>query len=82
VERSKDFVVAALDVVGLAAAKELGLKLRIEFGVLAATVEAAEAGVNVLLLLSEDRAVEAVQAIEAENRRVEDKIPYESVTLN
>ena len=79
--RSKDSVVAALDVVGLVAAKELGLKPRIEFGVLAATVEAAERGVDVLLLLPEERAADAVRAIEAANARLEDKIPFESVTL-
>ena len=76
-----DFVVAALDVGGLGAAKELGLKQRIEFGVIAAVVEAAERGVNVLLLAPEERAAEAVQAIEAANAKLEDKIPYESVAL-
>jgi len=59
------FIVAALDVGGLAAAKELGLKPR----------------VNVLLLAPEERAVEAVQAIEAANAKIEDKIPYESVAI-
>jgi putative transcriptional regulator len=76
-----DRVVAALDVAGLVAAKDLGLKPRIEFAVLPATVEAAERGVDVLLLLPEERAAEAVQAIEAANARLEDKIPYESVTF-
>jgi predicted transcriptional regulator len=76
-----DRVVAALDVAGLVAAKDLGLKPRIEFAVLPATVEAAERGVDVLLLVPEERAAEAVQAIEAANARLEDKIPYESVTF-
>jgi len=76
-----EFVVAALDVGGLAAARELGLKPRIEFGVVPAAVEAAERGVSVLLLAPEERAVEAVQAIEAANAKLEDKIPYESVAL-
>jgi len=76
-----DFIVAALDVGGLAAAKELGLKPRIEFGVVPAAIEAAERGVNVLLLAPEERAIEAVQAIEAANAKIEDKIPYESVAL-
>ena len=78
---ANEFVVAALDVGGLAAAKELGLRPRIEFGVVPAAVEAAERGVNVLLLAPEERAVEAVQAIEAANAKLEDKIPYESVAL-
>jgi putative transcriptional regulator len=76
-----DFVVAALDVGGLAAARELGLKPRIEFAVMPAAVEAAERGVSVLLLAPEERAAEAVQAIEAANARLEDKIPYESIAL-
>ena len=74
-------VVAALDVAGVVAAKDLGLKPRIEFAVLAATVEAAERGVDVLLLVPEERVTEAVQAIEAANARLEDKIPYETVVL-
>ena len=79
--RAKDSVVGAMDVAGLVTAKELGLKLRIEFAVLPATIEAAERGVDVLLLVPEERAAETVQAIEAANARLEDKIPYESVTL-
>jgi putative transcriptional regulator len=78
---TRDFAVAALDVAGIVAARELGLRPRIEFGVLPATVEAAERGVNVLLLLPEERVAEAVQAIETANAKLEDKIPYEAVTL-
>lgn len=78
---TKGFVVAAKDVNGIVAARELGLKPRIEFGVVPATVEAAERGVNVLLLVPEEGATEAVQAIEAANARLEDKIPYDSVAL-
>lgn len=79
--RSTGFIVAALDAVGLVAARELGLKPRIEFGVLAAMVEAAERGVNVIVLLPEERAADAVRAIEAANVKLEDKIPFESVTI-
>jgi len=78
---TRGFVVAALDPAGLVAARELGLRPRIEFGAVPATVEAAERGVDVLLLLPEERAMEAIQAIEAANARLEDKIPYESVAL-
>jgi putative transcriptional regulator len=81
VTRSKGSIVAALDVSGRVAAKELGLRLRIEFGVLPATIEAAERGLNVLLLLAEEQVAEAVQAIEAANAKLEDKIAFESVTL-
>src|SRR6266699_717113 len=78
---TRGFVVAALDPAGLVAARDLGLRPRIEFGAVPATVEAAERGVDVLLLLPEERAMEAIQAIEAANARLEDKIPYESVAL-
>src|SRR2546422_2494833 len=43
-----EFIVAALDVGGLAAAKELVLKPRIEFGVVPAAAEAAEHRAHVL----------------------------------
>lgn len=81
VAKARRGVVAALDVPGIVAARQLGLKPRIEFASIAATIEAAERGVDVLLLLPEDRAVEAVQAIEAANARLEDKIPYESAAV-
>jgi putative transcriptional regulator len=74
-------IVSAMDVTGIAAAWQFGLKPRIEFAVLAGTIEAAERGVNVLILLPEERAAEAVQAIEAANARLEDKIPYESLAV-
>jgi putative transcriptional regulator len=78
---TKGFVVAALDVTGIVAARELGLRPRVEFGAILATVEAAERGLDVLLLAPEERAMEAIQAIEAANARLEDKIPYESIAL-
>ncbi len=79
---AKESVVAALDVAGLVAARDLGLRPRIEFAVVTGAVEAAERGVDVLLLVPEERAMEAVQAIEAANAKLEDKIPYESVALD
>ncbi|HKZ99068.1 MAG TPA: hypothetical protein VJ326_05725 [Thermoplasmata archaeon] len=81
VGRARGFAVAAHDVTGAVAARRLGLKPRIEFGLPGAVIEAAERGVDVLLLVPEERAAEAVQAIEAANARLEDKIPYESVAL-
>src|SRR5439155_672482 len=71
---SKGNVVAALDVAGLVAARELGLRPRIEFGVVPATLEAAQRGVDVLLLLPEERVAETVRAIEETNAKLEDKI--------
>ena len=70
-----------MDVVGHVAAKELGLTPRIEFGVLPASVEAAELGLDVMLVLPEERAAEAIRAIEEANKKLEDQIPFESVTL-
>src|SRR2546425_138370 len=78
---SKGHVVATLDVAGLAAARELGLRPRIEFGVVPATLEAAQRGVDVLLLLPEERVAETVRAIEETNAKLEDKIRYETVSL-
>jgi putative transcriptional regulator len=79
--RSRGSLVAAQDATGLAAARKLGLRPRIEFGIPGAAIEAAERGLDVLLLAPEERAAEAVQAIEVANARLEDKIPYESVGL-
>ena len=80
-QRSRGAVVAAMDLEGLMAARRLRLHLRIEYAPLAGTVAAAERGVDVLLLVPEDRAAEAVQANETANAQLEDKIPYESVAL-
>ncbi len=74
-------VVAAMEVEGLMAARRLHLHPRIEFAPVAGTVAAAERGMDVLLLVPEDRAAETVQAIEAANERREDKIPYESLAV-
>lgn len=74
-------ITAAVDVAGLVAAKKLDLRVDIRFAVLSAVIEAAELGVDVLVLVPEERAAEAVQAIEAANTRLEDKIPYESIAL-
>lgn len=79
--RSREAVVATMDVEGLMAARRLKLHPRIEFAPLAGTVAAAERGVDVVLLVPEERVPEAIQAIEAANARREDKIPYESVAL-
>ncbi len=77
---SKESIVAALDATGLAAARDLGVRPRIEFGVVPATLEAAQRGVDVLLLLPEERVAETVRAIEETNAKLEDKIRYETVS--
>ena len=80
--RSRGALVATMDVEGFTAARRLNLHPRIEFAPLAGTVAAAERGLDVLLLVPEERVAEAVQAIEAANARREDKIPYESLALS
>lgn len=81
-QRVRKAIVATMDVTGLGAARQLDLRPRIEFAVLPAVIQAAERGVNVVLLLPEERAAEAAQAIETANAELEDKIPYESLTLS
>ncbi len=66
-----------------AAAKALALKLELmpdfEFAAVAASVEAATKGLDVLLLVSDDSIAEAVSAIEAANEALEEKVSYEVV---
>lgn len=80
-ERSRGALVATMDLEGLMAARRLRLPPRMEFAPLAGTIAAAERGLDVILLVPEERAAEAVMAIEAANDRREDTIPYESVAL-
>jgi putative transcriptional regulator len=79
--RSRGAAVATTDIEGLVACRRLRLVPRIEFAPLAGTLAAAERGLDVLLLVPEDRVAEAVQTIEAANARREDKIPYETFAL-
>lgn len=79
--RARGAAVATMEIEGLMACRRLRLQPRIEFAPLAGTLAAAERGMDVLLLVPEERVAEAVQAIEAANARREDKIPYESVAL-
>lgn len=74
-------VVAVLDAQGKGLATRLGVESVIEFAVVAATIEAAQRGLSVMLLSPEDRVAELVAAIEAANAKSEDKLPYETVSL-
>ena len=78
--RARHAIVATMDVPGLVAARRLGLRPRVEFGVLPAVIEVAERGMNVVLLIPEERAAELIQAIDEQKAKVEDKITYESLT--
>ncbi|HEV8594105.1 MAG TPA: hypothetical protein VGR51_01080, partial [Thermoplasmata archaeon] len=72
-------VVAAFDLRGRRLAATLAVDRVIEFAVVPGAIEAAQRGLNVLLLCPEDRVAEVVAAIEDANARSEDKIPYETV---
>ncbi len=77
--RVKPDVVAAFDLRGQRLAAKLAVNHLIEFAVVPASIEAAQRGLNVLLLCPEDRVAEVVAAIEDANARSEDKIPYETL---
>jgi putative transcriptional regulator len=81
IRRGKPNVLAILDVQAKSLAAKAAVKSMIEFAVVPATIEAAQRGLPVLLLCSEDRVAEVVAGIEAANARSEDKIPYETLTI-
>ena len=72
--------VAVLDAQGKAFAARLAVEPVIEYAVVAATVEAAQRGLDVLLLCPEERVAEVVAAIEDANSRSEEKLPYETLS--
>lgn len=79
--RVRPHALAVLDAQGKAIASNLAVEPIIEFAVVPATIEAAQRGVNVMLLCPEDRVAEIVAAIEGANARSEDKVPYETLSL-
>lgn len=76
-----DARVGAADLVGVALCRKLDLRPDFEFGAVAAAIEAAQRGVDVLLLASEGTAPEAVAAIEAANEGREARIAYDVVDI-
>jgi putative transcriptional regulator len=79
--RVKPDVVAALGLPAKVFAAKLGIDRRIEFAVISAAIEAAQVGLDVLLLSPEERVAEVVAVIEEANARSEDKIPYETLSV-
>ncbi len=77
----EETIAAARQQILEAIAAKLAVKPGIEFAVVPASIEAAQRGLNVLLLCPEDRVAEVVAAIEQANARTEDKIPYETLAL-
>jgi putative transcriptional regulator len=74
-------VVAAVDPVGVVAARLVDLEVDIFFGVDRATVDAALRGLDVLVLGSRDTIGDVLDAIRAHNDRSETRIEYSMVDL-
>lgn len=75
-------VVAILDPAAKALTTELRIRPDIRFGAIPASLEAAERGLDVALILPEARVASVVTAIEEANERLAEKIPYETVPLS
>jgi putative transcriptional regulator len=74
-------VVAILDPPAKALAGKLRIRPDIRFGAILASIDAAERGLDVAMIVPEDRVASAVTAIENANEGLADKIPYETVSL-
>jgi len=74
-------VVAILDTPAKALATRLHIRPDIRFAAIPASIDAAERGLGVALILPEDRVAGAVVAIEGANERLAGKITYETVPL-
>jgi predicted transcriptional regulator len=74
-------VVAILDAPAKALATRLHVRPEIRFAAIPASIDAAERGLDVALILPEDRVAGAVVAIEGANERLAGKITYETVPL-
>lgn len=81
VRHVKPDLVAALDVRGRSLAVRMGVDRLAEFAPIAASIEAAQRGLRVLVLSPEDRVGEVVAAIEGANERTVEKVLYETVNL-
>jgi putative transcriptional regulator len=66
-----------MGVVSQAVAKKANLDIDFEFAALSAAVEAAEKGLSVMLMASDDQIHSIISTIESTNKQVEDKIDYE-----
>ena len=81
-KRHSTGAVAVVDLVGRILARKMDLDVDIAFSVLPGTLEAAQRGLDVLVLCPEDRVTEFISGIEEANSRIEDKIAYETVSIN
>jgi len=74
-------ILGVLDAPAIALAAKLRVKPDIRFGAIPASIEAAERGLDVALIVPEDRVASVVSAIEDANERLAAKIAYETVPL-
>jgi len=72
--------VAVVDLTGRVLAHRLKLPVDISFSVLPATLEAAQRGLDILVLCPEDRVAEFIGGIEESNSHLEEKIAYETIS--
>lgn len=78
----KPDIIAVLDASGKALADAAGIKPGIEFASLQASIEAAEKGLNVLLICTEENCTEAMSHILDRNVSSEDAITFEVISLD
>ncbi len=79
-KRRNGRAVAAIDLTGRVLARRLRLPVDISFSVLPATLEAAQRGLDILVLCPEDRVAEFIGGIEESNTHLEEKIAYETIS--
>ena len=78
-KKHKSEIVVAVDITGRVLARRLRLGVDISFCALPATLEAAQRGLDILVLFPEDRVAEFIGGIESNNSRLEEKIAYETI---
>lgn len=74
-------LVGVTDPVATVVAKQMDIAIDLEYAAVSAALDAAQRGLDVLLLASEDTASEAVSHLEAGNEGREEKISYEVFSL-
>ena len=81
VKRHPRAIIASVELTGRVLSRRLKLVPDISFSVLPATLEAAQRGLDVLVLCPEDRVAEFIGGVEDSNSRLEEKITYETVSV-
>jgi len=73
--------VAVTDALSKVLASKIDLKVDMEFAAVSASLEAAQKGLDILIICSKDSSSEVIAAIESINAALEDKIQYNVLTL-